>query len=342
MTSILVVDDDEPIRDLMGGILEIGGYQSTLAADAREARELLKIQNFELILCDINMPGESGLEFVQYAATEYPNIAAVMVTAMDDPMLANHALNIGVYEYIIKPFEQNGVLISVRNALHRRRLEIDNRTYRARLEKKVEKRTADLQDSMEKLQKSLEGSIQAIARTVETRDPYTAGHQQRVAELAGAIAGEMRLSDEVIYGIRMGGLIHDLGKVSIPAEILTKPGRITQIEFELIKTHPKVGYDILKSIEFPWPIAKMVLQHHERMDGSGYPAGLKGSEIIPEARILGVADVVEAMASHRPYRPSLGIDKALNEISEKIGGLYDPDASKACLRLFRQRGYVLD
>ncbi len=342
MASILVVDDDEPIRDLIGGILEVGGYDSTLAADAFEARKILKKQNFELILCDINMPGESGLDFVQYAATEYPNIAAVMVTAMDDPMLANHAINIGVYEYIIKPFERNGVLISVGNALRRRQLEIDNRTYRLRLEKKVEERTAALQDSMEKLQKSLEGSIQAIARTVEMRDPYTAGHQQRVAKLAGAIADEMGLSDDISYGIRMGGLIHDLGKVSIPAEILTKPGRITKIEFELIKTHPQVGYDILKSIEFPWPIAKMVFQHHERMDGSGYPGGLPGSNIILEARILGVADVVEAMASHRPYRPSLGIDKALEEISINKGKLYDPDASEVCLRLFRQKGFLLD
>jgi putative nucleotidyltransferase with HDIG domain len=233
------------------------------------------------------------------------------------------------------------VLISVANVLRRRQLEIDNRTYRESLQKMVSERTAALQDSMEKLRKALEGSILAIASTVETRDPYTAGHQQRVAELATAIAKEMGLPDDQIYGIRMGGVIHDLGKISIPAEILSKPGSITEIEFNLIKTHPKVGYDILKAIEFPWPIAQMVLQHHERMDGSGYPSGLSGEAIILEARILGVADVVEAMASHRPYRPARGIDKALKEISKNKGLLYDSNVVDACLKLFKEKEFEL-
>jgi HD-GYP domain-containing protein (c-di-GMP phosphodiesterase class II) len=163
-----------------------------------------------------------------------------------------------------------------------------------------------------------------------------------VAELACAIANEMGLHDDQAYGIRMGGLIHDLGKISIPAEILSKPGRITAIEFDLIKTHPKVGYDILRPIEFPWPIAQMVLQHHERMNGSGYPAGLSGDGILLEARILGVADVVEAMASHRPYRPARGIDKALKEISENKGSLYDSYVVDACLNLFMEKGFEFD
>jgi HD-GYP domain-containing protein (c-di-GMP phosphodiesterase class II) len=260
---------------------------------------------------------------------------------MDDPNLADVAMKIGVYNYIIKPFEQTGVLISVRNALHRRQLEIDNRAYRESLQKQVAERTAALQDSMEKLGKALEGSIQAIARTVETRDPYTAGHQQRVADIASAMAVEMGLSDAFAYGIRMGGVIHDLGKISVPVAILSKPGRINNIEFDLIKTHPTVGFDILKTIEFPWPIAQMVLQHHERINGSGYPSGLAGEEVILEAKILGVADVVEAMASHRPYRPALGIDKALEEISKNRGELYDSDAVDICLKLFREKGFGL-
>lgn len=197
----------------------------------------------------------------------------------------------------------------------------------------------NLQNTLVKLRKSLGGVIEAMALTVESKDPYTAGHQRRVADLARAIANEIRLSKEKIDGLRMAGIIHDLGKISIPAEILSKPGRITDIEFSLIKTHPQIGYDILKTIEFPWPIAQIVYQHHERMDGSGYPLGLSGQNILPEARILAVADVVEAMSSHRPYRSALGIEKALEEISRGKNTVYDPEAVDACLKLFQEKGF---
>lgn len=201
---------------------------------------------------------------------------------------------------------------------------------------------AELQQSFERLRRAMEGTIKAIALTVEMKDPYTAGHQRRVTQLACAIAKEMRLSEEQIEGIYMTGVIHDIGKISVPAEILTKPGQLTEIEFSLIKTHPEVGYDILKMIEFPWPIAKIVLQHHERMNGSGYPSGLSGEEILLEARILGVADVVEAMASHRPYRPALGIDRALEEISQNRGVFYDTEVVDACLKLFTEKRFQFE
>lgn len=197
----------------------------------------------------------------------------------------------------------------------------------------------ELQNSFEKLRKAMNGIIQAMAYTVETKDPYTAGHQQRVADLARAIADEMSLSRERIDGLRMAGVIHDIGKLTVPAEILSKPGKISKIELELIETHPQVGYDILKEIEFPWPVARILFQHHERMDGSGYPSGISGEEILVEARILAVADVVEAIASHRPYRPALGIEKALEEISRNRGVLYDPMAVDACLKLFHEKGF---
>ena len=198
----------------------------------------------------------------------------------------------------------------------------------------------ELKQAEERLKNALKGTIQALATTVETRDPYTAGHQQRVTVLACAVAEEMGLSGEKIEGLRMAGVIHDVGKIGVPAEILTKPGRITAMEFEIIKTHPQVGYDILKGIEFPWPVAEIVLQHQERMDGSGYPQGLSGDEILMEARIIAVADTVEAMASHRPYRAALGIDAALDEISKKEGVFYDPDVVDACVRLFREKGFA--
>jgi len=191
------------------------------------------------------------------------------------------------------------------------------------------------------LRQSLEQSIQTIAATVEARDPYTAGHQRRVGELATAIAREMGLPEEQIHGIHFAAIIHDLGKIRVPAEILSKPGKLTFNEYMLIKDHPQAGYDILKNVKYPWPIADIVLQHHEKLDGSGYPQGLTEGQILLEARILTVADVVEAISSHRPYRPGLGIDTALEEIERNRGGLYDPKVVDACIRLFHELGYKL-
>jgi len=214
---------------------------------------------------------------------------------------------------------------------------IDARRTRAERDQALQER----QSQQDRLRKSLEESVAVVAATVEARDPYTAGHQQRVADLAVAIARLMGLEDERLAGVRLGAIVHDLGKIHIPAEILSKPGRLSKIEFELIKSHPQSGYDIVKGIEFPWPIAQIVLQHHERLDGSGYPQGLKGEAIILEARILAVADVVEAMSSHRPYRAGLGIEAALGEIERGRGTSYDAGVADACLRLFREKGYVI-
>ena len=195
--------------------------------------------------------------------------------------------------------------------------------------------------AVDRIRKALGGTVQAIAVTVEARDPYTAGHQRRVADLARAIATEMNLPIDIIDGIRMAAAIHDLGKISVPAEILSKPTKLKKTEFDLIKEHSQSGYDILKDIDFPWPVARIVLEHHERMNGSGYPNGLTGDNILMESRIIAVADVVESMGSHRPYRPSLGIEAALEEIERNKGTFYDNTVADACLRLFREKGYQL-
>jgi putative nucleotidyltransferase with HDIG domain len=208
--------------------------------------------------------------------------------------------------------------------------------------KKLNWAEGEAKKSLTKLRKAFGAIIQVLEKTVEIRDPYTAGHQRRVADLARNIAKEMGLSSDRIDGIKITGIIHDIGKIHIPAEILSKPRALTNIEFSLIKTHPQVGADILKAIDFPWPVGKVILQHHERMDGSGYPNGLSEKDILLEARILGVADVVEAMASHRPYRPALGIDKALKEISDNRGILYDKDVVDVCLKLFREKNYQFE
>jgi len=194
-------------------------------------------------------------------------------------------------------------------------------------------------DILQKLRKTLGSTVQAIANVVETKDPYTAGHQRRVADLAVAIAVEMGLPPDRIEGLQIAGTLHDLGKISVPSEILTMPRMLTNIEFQIIKNHARAGYEILKDIEFPWPIGRMVLEHHERIDGSGYPQGLPGSQLLLESQILMVADVVEAIASHRPYRPSKGIEFSLEEIAKNRGILYNPETVDACLRLFREKGY---
>jgi putative nucleotidyltransferase with HDIG domain len=199
---------------------------------------------------------------------------------------------------------------------------------------------AEREEDARKLERSLEDTIQAIATTIEARDPYTAGHQKRVSQLAGAIAREMGLPESQITGVIRGAEIHDIGKIYIPSEILSRPGRLSATEFNLIKIHPQVGYDIIKEIDFPWPVAAMILQHHERIDGTGYPNALKGDGIIVEARILAVADVVDAMVSHRPYRAALGLDAALDEIVHHRGTLYDPAVVDVCVQLFREKAFV--
>ena len=199
-----------------------------------------------------------------------------------------------------------------------------------------------LSDSYQSLQKAMLGTVQAISMISEIRDPYTAGHQLQVAKLSVAIAVELGLPEKTVTALQMAGPLHDIGKINIPSEILSKPGRLNRIEFDLIKTHPVMGREILKSIDFPWPICQIVSQHHERLDGSGYPAGLRDDEICIEAKIMAVADIVSAMSCHRPYRPALGVDQALEEITRNRGTLYDPASVDACHRLFKEKGFQLE
>jgi len=244
-----------------------------------------------------------------------------------------------------------------RDSAERIRIEKELRQARIEIDHLVDKRTEELarandelhgkvletrrsedylQSTLDRLERSLEGTFRAMSLTLELRDPYMAGHQQRVSSLAVAVAQEMNLPWEKIEGIRFAGIIHDIGKISAPAEIMTKPCRLTKTEFQLVKDHPRVGYDMIKDIAFPWPVAHIILQHHERLDGSGYPDGLVGDAILAEARILAVADVVEALCALRPYRPARGIEKGLEEIRKGRGIRYDTRAVDACIRLFRE------
>lgn len=241
--------------------------------------------------------------------------------------------------------KDDGTVLNVRESARIIRDEQGNALhYEGTIEDITERKKAEeaLQKTNVQLHKAMEGIVQAMGMILEARDPYTAGHQRRVSLLSCALAKEMNLSQDKIAALRMAAMVHDLGKISVPAEILSKPGRLTELENNMIKYHDLVGHEILRTIDFPWPVADIVAQHHERHNGSGYPKGLKGDEIVLESRILAVADVVEAMTAHRPYRPALGIDRALEEIEKGSGVLFDPKVVNACLRLYKEKGFVLN
>ena len=226
------------------------------------------------------------------------------------------------YEASLLPLQEEQVIVLVRDISERKQAE------------------EEVRRQAEQLRRTVEGAVLAMSLVVETRDPYTAGHERRVSELATAIAKNMGMEGEALTALRLGGLIHDIGKIAVPAEILAKPGRLSEIELNIIKQHSASGFDILGAIDFGLPIAEMVLQHHERQDGSGYPRGLSGEDILPEARILAVADVVEAMSSHRPYRAALGMAAALAEVKEHAGVKYDADVVATCVRLVEEQGFA--
>ena len=354
--NILIVDDKEENLYLLESLLKGCGYEVVSAVNGQDALEKLRDGSFSMIISDILMPVMDGYSLLKKvrAADKHKDIPFVFYTATyTDAQDEDLALQLDADKYIRKPIDTEEFVKIIQNVIKGRinrihpvkptlmREEEVSKVYSERLVNKLEKEIierkwaeAKLQESYKKLEKTMRNTILAMTRISEGRDPYNAGHQQRVARLSDAIAKEMDLSEAKKEGIHMSAVIHDIGKLYVPAEILTKPGRITEIEFSMIKTHPQFSYDILKTIDFPWPVADIVYQHHERLDGVGYPNGLSGDDILLEARIISVADVVEAMFSHRPYRPGLGIEKALKEISKNKGIHYDAEIVETCLKLF--------
>lgn len=341
--GIVIVDDNPNNLQVLSGILQHAGFKVRQALSGEIALRAIAASAPDLILLDIRMPGMDGYETCRRLKADAltRDIPVIFISALTETADKLAAFRAGGVDYVSKPFQAEEVLARVRTHLQLHHMQRE-------LESQVADRTAELRVTCDALRESqgqyrrmLEQTIQAIAITIEKRDPYTAGHQARVSRLAVTISQKLGLPPDQIDGIRLGGMIHDLGKISVPAEILTRPGRLTEVEFLLVKSHPEVAGDILRQVEFPWPVMDMILQHHERMDGSGYPKGLRGDEILLEARIIAVADVVEAMATHRPYRAALGIDRALDEIRHGAGRLYDPDVCRVCLHLFEVDGYLL-
>jgi putative two-component system response regulator len=322
---VLIVEDNQADIDLIREALpETGPVSFRIESVSRlsEALARLKNEGVDLVLLDLGLPDSQGLETFHKLSEATSHIPVIILTGNDNQEMAVFAVREGAQDYLIKG-QLGGSLLTraVRYAVERKRVE------------------EKIQETMEHLRKAVHTTIQILLMAIETKDPYTAGHQRRATDLAIAIATDMGLPQNIIEGIRMAGAIHDIGKIPIPVEVLSKPSKLSETQYSLIKEHARHGYEILKDVESPWPLAEMAHQHHERLNGSGYPQGLKGEGILLEARILAVADVVEAMASFRPYRQAPGIDAALEEIEKNAGVLYERAAVEVCLRLFREKGF---
>lgn len=329
---ILVVDDEEPIRRVIARLLSRNGYECETAGGAEEAILLLKERDFALVLTDMDMPETSGLDLIMQIAAMFEDIATVMVTGMDDAKLADAALKIGAYGYIIKPFEPNEILINVKNALRRRGLEIENRNHRLRLEQMVRDRTAELWEAIARLEKaeqnlrqSREETVQRLSIAAEFRDDETAQHIQRMSRYCALLARKAGEDSETSELIRVASLMHDVGKIGIPDQILLKPAPLTPEERRIMEQHSEIGYRILagSQSELLRRAAEIAWTHHERVDGSGYPLGIKGDEIPLQGRIAAIADVFDALTSDRVYKKAFPLGRAIEIMREGRGKHFD-------------------
>ena len=342
MARILIADDERSIRITLKAFLERAGYAADTAENAVEALTLFAENNYDLVLTDIVMPKMSGIELLEKLRQQDAEVPVIIMTGEPTVDTAVKSVQSGAFDYLSKPVTKAALLHVVEQAMRMRnlmnqkkRLQEENSAYQQHLETMVSERT-------KALEKTAQSTIMIMNSMMELRDPYTAGHQLQVGNLAAAIARKMDMSNLMIERVRVTGYLHDIGKIAVPLEILIKPSQLSRMEFEIVKEHANSGRKLLQNIDLPIPVADIVWQHHERLDGSGYPRGLQKDEILPEARILAVADVVEAMVSHRPYRPSTGIESALEEIEAKRGLEFDRDVVDACLMLFRQKDYQIE
>lgn len=321
-TKVLMVEDNPGDARLVQILLaEVGGFDLTWKSDLHEAALWLADNTPDAVLLDLSLPDSAGMATIDAMRRVAPDLAVVVFTGLDDQSVGVAAVKRGCQDYLVKG-QGDGHLIA--------------RTLTYAVERKAIE--TERQQAAERMKRVLLQTVKAVSLTLEMRDPYTAGHQRRVAQLAAAIGERLGFDPERLEGLHTGALIHDLGKINVPSDFLSRPGKLSDAAFGVIKSHPDVGAEIVDGIDFPWPVAQMIRQHHERLDGSGYPGGLKGEEIILEARILAVADVVEAISSHRPYRPSLGLDAALAEIRDKSGSHYDPMVVEACIAIIHDNG----
>jgi putative two-component system response regulator len=333
--QLLVIDDDGAIRQMLRHMLESDGHQVSLAASAAEARRLIQHSSFDVVLCDVQMPGESGLSLASHLAAEYPNTAILMVTAVDNSAVAEAALEFGAFGYLLKPLRMTELLASVDGALRRLELQAAARRQRDALELELAQQTSELRAAVQRLEGMAGGraesdaeTMRRLARAIEYRSRETSEHIDRVAATCSLIGGRMGLSSGETERIRTASVMHDVGKVAVPDEVLLKPGPLTPDEREQMERHAEIGYEVLRSSDgdLMQLAATIAWAHHERFDGNGYPRGLRGDEIPQEARIVAVADVFDALTHDRVYRPALPFDEAVAIMAGGRATHLDPDA----------------
>lgn len=330
---ILVVDDEALICDLLVRRLSAAGYACRSCPSGAEAVEELRGNEYDLLLADILMPGMEGTTLLREALRLSPDLAVILVTGVADIGTAVDAIKLGAYDYITKPFRLDQVVVSVNRALERRRLRMENRRYQESLAEQVARRSAQLREAIETLRLTYDSTLQALSTALDSREADSAGHSLRIMRYARRIARELGLGEREVRALEQAALLHDVGKIGVPDEILLKPGRLTPAEWEVMRRHPEIGSRILWGIKFLREAAEIVLRHQERFDGSGYPGGLCGREIVLGARVLAVADTLECMTSDRPFQAATTFEAARDEIARVAGSQLDPEIVRVFLRI---------
>ncbi len=332
-TKILIVDDEADIRSLLLRGLSDSSFECVQSSSAFDAMAKLKNDRFSLVMCDVCMPGMSGIELLRIIKRSDPDMSVIMITGVLDLASAVDALKMGACDYITKPFDLLAVRRAVGQALERQRLILENRYYQHELERLVQERTLELNGALKEVEEGYRFTLEALAAALDAREHETQAHSQRVREYAITLAQGLGLKAEALIDVGRGALLHDVGKIGVPDSILLKPAKLTAEEWVQMKRHPQVGYEILRSIKFLASAAEIVLTHQERWDGTGYPNCLAGTEIPLGARIFAVVDTLDAMTSDRPYRKALSFETARNEVHRCSGSQFDPRVAEAFLSL---------
>jgi putative nucleotidyltransferase with HDIG domain len=330
---VLAVDDEHSARKLLSVILGQSGFGCTTVNGGQEALEYLRSERFDAVISDLQMPGMSGMDLLTQVRRSYPHVAFLVTTGVDDVDVGVEAMRCGADDYLVKPLRENAVLASLESALHKRQLEQQVENYRHRLEEMVEERTSRLHKALQHIERSYENTLQALGAAIALRDNGTADHSQRVCRYSLEIARAMGWSDEQSGSLAKGAYLHDIGKLGIPDSILLKPGPLTADERTLMQGHVQIGFDLVKNIDFLAEAAEIILAHHERYDGGGYPGGLKGNAIPLGARIFAVADTLDAITSDRPYRRASSFEEARERIRREAGLQFDPEVVRVFLEI---------
>ncbi len=328
---VLAVDDEAAACKLLSLILGPPAFHCTTACNGEEALAILHVERFDAVVSDLNMPGISGMELLTQVRRHYPHMAFLVTTGVDDIDVGVQAMRCGADDYLVKPLRENAVLASLESALHNRRLEQQVEDYRQHLEEMVAERTSQLQGALQQIERSYEDTLQALGAAIDLRDHDTAGHSQRVCRYSLEIARAMGWSEKQSSSLARGAYLHDIGKLGVLDSILLKPGPLTQEERKLMQQHVQIGFNLVKDIPFLADVTEIVLSHHERYDGEGYPRGLKGEEILLSARIFAVADTLDAITSDRPYRRASSFEAAWETIRRLSGSQFDPKVARVFL-----------